>query len=561
MASSILSGTSSSGPRRDDGRETDPLIPVEENRGYLCGLDTFISKLRRQYGWKLLVLIWACQQMTTGFVRVLGGKNGATLYLLGDYTTPAATVSMYQSAINTVWSLAPVIGLVSDALPINGYNKAPYVMMTSCLALIASSSLWVVPESSMSVKVAVVCIFVIMLQVVTADACTTGAYTKKVSKRSGLGADLMIYVSMGCEACGFLAGVTSGFVIEDIGAKACYGICALPILVCLVVASLGFYEEEQATVDRTAGIRKLFWEQKEVGGLSILMCIAAIFISFVNVESSNVDVNGALAWTAAMSLLVSLSLLLTPALAKMSVFAILFNAANLNIDAALFYFYTDQEAAFPDGPHFTATFYNSVRAPLWSASGMLGIYLYKRYMKEWPYRKQAVLSNLLFGSALLLDLIIVLRVNLRIGISDHAFFLLATVVHSITYQWQRMPFRVCFLYLCPSHMETTVYALLNGCSDFGGSLGLSLGAVLLSGLQITPDSTVGDASRLKNLPMGIMAAAAGPIVAVLLLQQLIPDASPNEHLVDDAVVGSLLSSLNDRSPAKQQSEGLSASTA
>jgi len=242
---------------------------------------------------------------------------------------------------------------------------------------------------------------------------------------------------------------------------------------------------------------------------------------------------------------------LNPKIAQVAIFSVLWNMLSINVDSALFYFLTDTDKMLKEGPHLSIVFYNSVRGPVYGLFALVGIYTYNRYMKGWNYRKVIVVSNVASAATTLASLIIVTRLNVRMGIPDTVFVLILAACRSMTLQWTRMPFRVLFMYLCPLGMEATMYSLLKGTSDLGNSASDSLGAFLLDYLRCRPSGTLAEDAAFENLPMAIIVTACCGLFAALLLIPLIPGAPPNCRLAGkDAEVAqnSLLSRLFETSP-------------
>jgi hypothetical protein len=74
------------------------------------------------------------------------------------------------------------------------------------------------------------------------------------------------------------------------------------------------------------------------------------------------------------------------------------------------------------------------------------------------------------------DIVIIMRWNLRVGISDHLMYMLGNnIVATVIAQLDWMPGIVLTSKLCPKNMESTVYALLAGFQNFGQSVASSLG--------------------------------------------------------------------------------------
>ena len=55
----------------------------------------------------------------------------------------------------------------------------------------------------------------------------------------------------------------------------------------------------------------------------------------------------------------------------------------------------DDETQYEDGPHFSIEFVTSGLGIVGNVFSLIGIFLYKQYMKDWKYRYLIMVSNLL----------------------------------------------------------------------------------------------------------------------------------------------------------------------
>jgi len=372
---------------------------------------------------------------------------------------------------------------------------------------------------------------------------------------------LQTFVSFGIEAAGLLGNVTVSAVVEWLGPRAAWGIAALPAALVLSVSMSGFFEERRVTAEELTATRRSFLKHREAGALATVLFASTLLTNSLTIGYGSLGANVVGYLVAAAFVLFCFTTVLSPTIAKVSAFSIVYNSAMLNVDSAMFYFFTDNTSMYAEGPHLSSFFYNGVRGPLFCAFALVGIFTYNRYMKEWTYRRVILFSNLAYALVQVSTLIIVSRVNLRLGIPDSAFVLVHAALKSMTQQWTRMPSRVLFMYLCPYGMEATMYALLKGTSDLGNSINDSLGGALLASLGCRPSGAMGESATFKHLPAAVVIAGLSGLLAVVVLLPLVPDAEPNRRLVGDgaldATSGSLWSSwLGDRGASKSGSGGL-----
>lgn len=84
----------------------------------------------------------------------------------------------------------------------------------------------------------------------------------------------------------------------------------------------------------------------------------------------------------------------------------------------------------------------------------------------------------------LCDIIIVTRLNVRMGIPDHAFVIGDETLTDVIGRLQLIPFMVLSARLCPPGIEGTVFAFLMSVSNFGWTCAQWMGALLLQQLRV-----------------------------------------------------------------------------
>lgn len=93
-------------------------------------------------------------------------------------------------------------------------------------------------------------------------------------------------------------------------------------------------------------------------------------------------------------------------------------------------------------------------------------------------------------------------------------------------------------------MEATLYALLAGCHNLGNTISEYLGAYALEHFNCTPRGDKNESAKFDNLYLCALFATCCPMITILLIPWMIPDARQTEPLLDEdsqsATKGSLL---------------------
>ncbi|CAK0849998.1 unnamed protein product [Prorocentrum cordatum] len=162
-------------------------------------------------------MLFFVQHLLKGFVASLSIK--ATPFLYRSYHLPGPQIQIYGSVSQLPWSMKPIIGLLSDVMPIGGYNKAPYIVLTSLAGGIAFATLGWMPQSSLPVNALVACMFLKSLQLSTCDLLSEAKYAEKMQQAPQHGPSLMTYVWFGLALGGLVATLLSGPIIHSFGPK------------------------------------------------------------------------------------------------------------------------------------------------------------------------------------------------------------------------------------------------------------------------------------------------------------------------------------------------------
>lgn len=361
----------------------------------------------------------------------------------------------------------------------------------------------------------------------------------------------MTYVWFGLQSAGLLATVMVGPVLGHLGPKSPYLIALLPAAFILLPLMNNYLEEVPKSEAEVAKARRRIAEQKETCFLCLLMFVGTLVLTILGIAYESVALNCVAALIVALVMLVSFSVVLRPMIAKVNAFFLLQTSLGFSIGGASFYFYTDKPEQYRDGPHFSMEFYTSVLGTVGAIFSLVGIWSYQRYMREWKYRSLLLMTNLVLSALSILDVIMLSRLNLRIGIPDHIFVLGASVFQMVIAQWMWMPGVVILSQLCPKGMEATMYALLAGCHNLGNTIASNCGALVLQWLGCDPSGQPNEDAHFKNLWIGAAASTVLPMVTLFLLPYMIPDARQTDKLLNEDEVDATKGSLWNRWRGRQ----------
>jgi len=516
----------------DESGETVSLLHGKQRRecSWTCGIAEFIDDLGGAVGYKLLILLFFVEHVERGFVNDFTGQ--ADSYMYKSYGVSGPQVNIFSGITGLPWALKPIIGLVSDMFPLGGYHKSPYMIASAILGTVALVIIGAVPSSVLSVSMVVVCIFLNQTQLSVCDILTEAKYAERIQEVPAFGPHVLSYVWFGMNIGSLVGVLLSGVLLSSYSPKLPYFIAALPAAAVLIPLFLGCLEEKCVEPDEAAESRKRLYKQTEAMFLSGMICLVVIGLTVCGLMSSSVRVNAAAATAAFLLVGISFSVFLSPTIAKFNAWSLLQTSLALSTRGASFYFQTDTSSQFPEGPHFSPFFYNSVIGTVGALMSLAGIVTFQRYMTHFQYRKLLLVTNIALCLLNMLDAILYSRLNRRLGIPDHAFVLGTGALQNVMNQWQWMPQVIILSYFCPKGMEATMYALLAGCHNLGNTISSSWGALLLETLEINPNGSTGESDQFTNLWKASLLASVLPLISVVALFHFIPDVKQGDRIVD-----------------------------
>lgn len=164
-----------------------------------------------------------------------------------------------------------------------------------------------------------------------------------------------------------------------------------------------------------------------------------------------------------------------------------------------------------------------------SIGSILAATLYQLVLKDHPFRSLCLWTQLLFALSGMLDLILVLRLNLKFGLPDYLFIVVDEIVSQMIGRLKWMPLLVLTSKLCPHGIEGTFFALLMSIDNAGVMTSSWLGGVLLHVLKVTRN-------EFGNLWLAVLIRNVMRVSPLFVLF-LIPKGDQNTFKLPDEIMG------------------------
>ncbi|MEA5541417.1 folate/biopterin family MFS transporter [Limnoraphis robusta Tam1] len=355
---------------------------------------------------------------------ILGlARLAVSFFLKDDLGMTPAEVSAMLGIIALPWVIKPVFGFISDGLPILGYRRRPYLILSGFLGAIAWIALATVVHSPLA---ATLVITLSSLSVAISDVIVDSLVVERARQESLSDVGSLQSLCWGTSALGgLITAYLSGFLLEIFSVQTIFLITAsFPLIVCGVAWLI---TEEKVNGDRSnldTVKQQLSQLRQAVTQKTIWLPMAFVFI-----------------WQA------------TP-----------------TADSAFFYFTTNELGFQPE-------FLGRVRL-VTSIASLLGVFLFQRFFKTVPFRKIFAWSTILSSLLGMTTLLLVTHANRALGIDDYWFSLGDSLILTVIGQIAYMPVLVLAARLCPPGVEATLFALLMSVSNLAGLLSYESGALL-----------------------------------------------------------------------------------
>ena len=394
---------------------------------------------------------------------VLGlARLAVSFFLKDELGLSPAQVSALFGIVALPWVIKPVFGFISDGLPIFGYRRRPYLILSGLLGAVSWICLATVVNSSWAATIAIACS---SLSVAVSDVIVDSLVVERARVESQEKAGSLQSLCWGTSAVGgLLTAYFSGLLLEHFSNRTVFLITAIFPLIVSAVAWLiaeSPIERNTEAKDNNKDSNDVLSVKQQVKQLRQALSQKAIWLP--------------------------------------TAFIFIWQATPTS-DSAFFFFTTNEL-------HFEPEFLGRVRL-VTSIAAILGIWIFQRFLKAVPFRVifgwSTVISAVLGMSMLLL----VTHTNRTLGIDDHWFSLGDSLILTVMGQIAYMPVLILAARLCPPGIEATLFALLMSVSNMAGLVSHELGAALMHFLGVTETNfnnlwllvTISNLSTLLPLP-------------------------------------------------------------
>jgi folate/biopterin transporter len=361
---------------------------------------------------------------------ILGlARLAVSFFLKDDLGLSPAEVAALMGVVSLPWVIKPLFGFLSDSLPIFGYRRRSYLLMSSILGCVAWLSLGTLVHTAWA---AMIVITLSSLALAVSDVIADSVVVERIRGESQSDAGALQSLCWATTALGGLVtAYLSGFLLEHLSIRTIFWVTAtFPLLVAITAAII---DDPKVEMPKGFGAAKAHLKQIRGAIAQKQIWLPVTFVFF---------------WQA------------TP-----------------SSDSAFFFFSTN-ELGF--GPEFLGR----VRL-VSSIASLVGVWFFQRYLKTIPLRRIFLWSTIISAVLGMTTLILVTHANRSLGIDDQWFSLGDSLILTVMGQIAFMPVLILAAQLCPAGVEATMFAILMSICNLAGILSHESGALLTHWMGIT----------------------------------------------------------------------------
>ncbi|KAG2727593.1 hypothetical protein I3760_01G164200 [Carya illinoinensis] len=373
---------------------------------------------------------------------VLGlARLAVSFYLKDDLHLDPAETAVISGFSALPWLVKPLYGFISDSVPLFGYRRRSYLILSGLLGALS----WTLMATFVDSKYdAAFCILLGSLSVAFSDVVVDSMVVERARGESQSMSGSLQSLCWGSSACGgIVSSYFSGSLVDAYGVRFVFGITALLPLI-------------------TSAVAVLVKEQPMLPARGKNLPLASL--NFIESSKQNITQ----LWDAVKQ----------PNVLLPTLFIFLWQATPQS-DSAMFFFTTNKLG-------FTPEFLGRVKL-VTSVASLLGVGLYNGFLKNVQLQKIFLVTTVIGSSLGMTQVFLVMGLNRKFGISDEWFAIGDSLILTVLGQASFMPVLVLAARLCPEGMEATLFATLMSISNGGSVLGGLIGAGLTQLFGVTKD--------------------------------------------------------------------------
>jgi folate/biopterin transporter len=362
-----------------------------------------------------------------------------------------AKLSQIMSFISIPWMIKPIFGLITDLLPMCGYRRKVYIILCGLLNVLCWTCMATMNQD-VSSATALLLLINLGLSFSTVVGEAIVVELSQLSKEDSSKTKDYVSLFFFCKYVGALfSAYMKGLLVEKMNIRGVFLIASiLPWL--LVISGLVLMEDSiKKSTHSTYGT--------------------------IGSQETNAETSPSNSSDTSHSLIKEFCEFMCKKYVIIPTIFIIVFMATPSYNDPFFYFLTD-ELKFTPTDLGKISFFSTLAT-------LIAIWMYQQYFKSCNFKMMITIGSILSFIFSFCGYILVLRFNLKLGISDYLLVLVSNSFLSMLGELILMPMLALAAQLCPKNLEGTVYSLFMSALNFGGILSGLNGSFLTTMLGIT----------------------------------------------------------------------------
>lgn len=503
-------------------------------KSLIDGIKSYGKRLNRILGWKFLIYLVFSQLILKGGLRTLIISIMLPIY---RDSIDAGTLQLYMMLMMLPWALKPLLGLLSDLILLGGYKKRGWILIGCLLATGSAIALFFTANLPLAFTM---CMMGIQFQIAIVDLLSEAKFSEIRQEQPELGSDastlaqglqsigaiiVMVFIGILADAKLFMIAfiIIGGCVISPIVPTL---LGWLPEIRVQGVKLIHFVDREQLYRDR--------WIIGVVAFCGVSSFISGAVANFANPIAGLVTAGGLL-----VCCLAGCWYAFPRGVTSVALYQVISIISSPGMGSAMDYYYTADQVCLPDGPHFSYAFYLSFTGIAGAIIALFGVIFYQAVLSKLPFRPVLIITTILGSLAGISDLIIIMRWNIALGISDKASYLLGeAILEPFIGQLGWIPVSALIALSVDPDMAASSFAFLAGISNFAYMTKELSGVIIYTAAGIVTNTPCNFDNLallilMCHIVLPIMAVPAVFMIPNIRQDQTLDDAEKEEEEEED----------------------------
>ncbi|KAL0330884.1 UNVERIFIED_CONTAM: putative folate-biopterin transporter 2 [Sesamum angustifolium] len=222
-------------PTHSDEVQENEQQPKNGIRSSCCAPVYWFKMLAKELHWSFVFGVIIVYGMSQGLGGALA-RVGTEYYMKDVQKVQPSEAQVYSGITSIPWIVKPLWGLLTDVVPISGYQRRPYFVFAGSLGVIAM--LFLSLHKELHIVLALLALTAGSASVAIADVTVDACVAQKSGSHPSLAADMQSLCALS-SSIGALVGFSfSGIFVHLIGPQGVYGLLTLPAGLVFIVGIL-----------------------------------------------------------------------------------------------------------------------------------------------------------------------------------------------------------------------------------------------------------------------------------------------------------------------------------